>query len=77
MSTITISMPQADLEYLQRLAAKEGVSLDDYLAKQSRWLRQLVERPLHPDVLALSGIIKDDVDDEKKLYHEHMLEKHS
>ena len=76
MSTATVNMPEPDLEYLQQAAREEGLTFDEYLVMQSRWLRQIRERPLHPDVIALSGIIKGDVD-EKQAYYDYMEKKHS
>lgn len=76
MSTTTVTMPEQDLEYLQRLAREEGLSLDEYLVKQSRWLRQFQERSLHPDVIRATAVIKGDIDGRKE-YLEAMERKHA
>ncbi len=76
MSTISVSIPEDDFNFLRALADSDGTTPEAFLARQTRLLRERFQRPLHPDVVALSGIVKADVN-EKQAYHDYMEKKHS
>ena len=65
MSTITIPMPEEDLAFLRAWSKDHGTSAEALLAQQARNLRERLQKPLHPDVVAATGIISPDVDAEK------------
>jgi len=75
MSTITVPLPDEDLAFLREWSEKQGTSAEEFLARQARNLRQHLQRPLHPDVVAATGIIPSDIDAEK-VYHEHLEKKY-
>jgi len=75
MSTITVPMPDEDLAFLRAWSEKQGLSAEKFLAQQAQKLRQRLQRPLHPDVLAATGIISPDVD-AKKAYRDHIEKKY-
>jgi hypothetical protein len=57
MSTITISLPDEDLAFLRAYSQMRGISAEAVLARQAQMLRQHLEQPLHPDVVAAAGAI--------------------
>ena len=75
MSTITVPLPVEDLAFLRAWSEKQGTSAEEYLARQARNLREHLQRPLHPGVAAITGIIPSDIDAEK-VYHEYLEEKY-
>ncbi len=75
MSTITVPLPDEDLAFLRAWSRDHGTSPEAILAKQARYLREQLEKPLHPDVVAVTGIIPSDIDAEK-VYHEYLEKKY-
>jgi len=75
MSSITVSLPDEDLAFLRAWSEKQGTSAEEYLARQARNLREHLQRPLHPDVVAAIGIFSSDIDAEK-VYHEYLEKKY-
>ena len=61
MSTITIPMPDEDLDFLRAYTKAQGISPEAFLARQARNLREPLERPLHPDVAGATGIVSAQV----------------
>jgi hypothetical protein len=57
MSTITIPLPDEDLTFLRAYSNAQGTSAEAFLARHARNLRQQLQKPLHRDVEAASGII--------------------
>lgn len=57
VSTITISVPDEDLAFLRAYSQHHGTSPEALLARQMRALREHLEQPLHPDVVAASGLV--------------------
>ena len=57
MSTITVSMPDEDLAFLRAYSQMRGTSAEAVLARQAHNLREHLHQPLHPDVVAASGVI--------------------
>ena len=66
MSTITVTLADDDLAFLQRFSKAQGTSAEEILARQARSLRQQLERPLPAGIVAASGIIASDVDSMKE-----------
>ena len=75
MSTITVPLPDEDLAFLRAWSEKQGTSAEEFLARQARNLREHLQRPLHRDVVAATGIFPADLD-VKKAYHEHLEKKY-
>ena len=61
MSAITLSIEDEDLAFLREFSKAQGTSAEEFLARQARNLRKLLDRPLPPGVVAATGIIKSDV----------------
>lgn len=76
MSTLTVPIPDEDLEFLRALAERAGTSPEAFIAKQTRLMRERYESPLHPDVIRATGVINGDVDVRKE-YLDHMERKHA
>jgi len=75
MSTITVPLPDEDLAFLRAWSEKQGTSAEEFLARQARNLREHLQRSLHPDVVAATGIFPADLD-VKQAYREHIENKH-
>jgi len=75
MSTITLLLPDEDLAFLRAWSEKQGTSAEEFLARQARNLREHLQRSLHPDVVAATGIFPADLD-VKQAYREHIENKH-
>jgi hypothetical protein len=75
MSTITIPLPDEDLTFLRAWSETHGTSAEAFLARQARNLRQHLQKPLQPDVVAASGIISQGIAAEEK-HREHLEKKH-
>lgn len=75
MSTITVSLADEDLAFLQRFSEAQGTSAGEFLARQARNLRRQLEKPLPPEIIAASGIIAGDVDSKSELL-DHLQRKH-
>lgn len=73
---LTVRLAEGNLDFVKRYAADHGLTVTDVLDRYLTRLREGGEdRPLHPSVKAISGLIPADVD-ARALYHEHLLEKH-
>ena len=57
-----LSLADEDLAFLQRFSEAHGTSAGEFLARQARNLRQQLEKPLPPEIVAASGIIAGGVD---------------
>lgn len=75
MSTITVSLADEDLAFLQRFSEAQGTSVGEFLARQARNLRRQLERPLPPEISAASGIIVGEADTEAG-HLDHLQRKH-
>ena len=75
MSTITIPLPDEDLKFLRNYANAQGTSVEAFLARQARNLREHLQRPLPPEVSAASGIIAPDAGEQA--HRAHLEKKHA
>lgn len=76
MSTPTVSMPDEGLTFLRAHSAANGISAEQLLAQQVRNLREHLQRPLHPAVIAATGIIASDIDG-REAHRTHFATKHA
>jgi hypothetical protein len=72
MSTITIPLPDEDLDFLRRYTQAQGSSAEEFLARQARNLREHLELPLPPAVASATGILAPGFDQRQ---HSDLLEK--
>lgn len=76
MSTITIPLPEEDLTFLRAYSNSLGTSAEEFLARQTRSLREHLQRPLQPEVVAATDIISPRIP-AKDTHREHLENKHS
>jgi hypothetical protein len=76
MSTITVPIPDEDLDFLRAYSEAQGLSAEAFLARQAHLLREQLQRPLHPDVASAIGVIAPDID-ARNAYRAHSQQKHS
>jgi hypothetical protein len=75
MSTITIPLADEDLSFLRAYSNAQGTSLEVFLAKQARLLSERLQKPLHPDIIAASGILTPS-DDAEAAHMAHLDKKY-
>jgi hypothetical protein len=75
MSTITVSLADEDLAFLQRFSEAQGTSAGEFLARQARNLRRQLEKPLPPEIIDVSGIIAGEADARTE-HLDHLQRKH-
>ena len=74
MSTITVSLPEEDLAFLTAYSQAQGTTAEAFLARQVHLLRINLEKPLHRDVVAATGIISSDANRDN--HRKHLEGKH-
>ena len=57
-TTLTLELPEEDVSFIRRYANEQGVSVSDSMDRIIAFLRRTEQHPLHPDVLALAGILQ-------------------
>ena len=73
MSTLTVELPEEDLQFLKTWTQAKGTSVEAWVAHQAKHLREATGRRLHPHVEAATGILPDDGRDYRE-YREEYLE---
>jgi hypothetical protein len=76
MSTITVPMPDEDLDFLRAYMQTQGSSAEAFLARQAHNLRTHLRRPVYPDVTEASGIVEPEVAGEEG-HRAHLEKKHA
>ena len=76
MSTITIPLPDEDLEFLRAYARARGSSAEAFLAQQAHNLRTHLQLPAQPEVERASGVISPEVSGEET-YRSWLEKKHA
>ncbi len=72
---LTIQVPVEAAGVLQRYAEEHHTTLSELLVQLARRLSPPDARPLHPDIVALTGLVPAMVDAEAA-FREHLLAKH-
>lgn len=72
---LNIRLPQRDVDFVNAYAKKHQVSVDEVIDRSLRLLRQADTSGLHPEVLAVSGILPSEIDAEAA-HHGHLAQKH-
>jgi len=73
MSTVQISLPDSELNFLQAYARQQGLTVSELIAS---WARRLqARRRLHPELAAISGILPAGLEVQEE-YYRHLLDKH-
>ena len=65
----TIELTDDNFRFVEERAKREGLSVSEAIERLIAFLRRSEQRPIHPDVLSLMGILRDvDVDDARYSY---------
>jgi hypothetical protein len=56
--TITLELRDEDLSFIQRYAKERGMSVSDSIDRIIGFLRRTERHPVHPEVIALAGILQ-------------------
>jgi hypothetical protein len=75
MPTISIPLPDEDLEFLRSFASGQGTTAEQFLALHARNLRLNLQVALHPHVSAATGVLQTEGDPQSK-YLEYLERKH-
>jgi hypothetical protein len=75
MATLSIPLPEEDLDFLQTFAHGQGTTAEHWLADHARALRMNLKAPLHPDVAAATGILVPGADPQSD-YLQYLERKH-
>ena len=75
MSTLSIPLPDEDLDFLKTFAHRQGTTAEHWLAGHARALRLNLQAPLHPDVAAATGVLREATDPQSE-YLEYLERKH-
>ncbi len=73
-TTLTLELPEEDISFIRRYANEQGVSVSDSIDRIIAFLRRTEQHPLHPDVLALAGILRGVDPDDARM--ESIAQKH-
>ncbi len=58
MNTLTLELPEEDIDFIRQYAKTQGVSISDSIDRIISFLRRTEQHPLHPDVLSLAGVLR-------------------
>ncbi len=72
---LNVRLPKSDIDFVKAYATKHKVSVDEVIDRSLKLLQRIEEGHIHPDVLAISGLVPADVDAEVE-YRDHLLRKH-
>lgn len=74
-SKITINLPQSDINFLERYAAKKSRTISDLIDEYITLLRKIENYSFHPDIEKYAGFLPNNLDAKATYYH-HIIEKH-
>jgi hypothetical protein len=72
---LTLRLPVEEVEFLKAYAQEHGTTAAELLAGYVRRLQANGHKPLHPDVVGITGLVPPD-SDVKAEYRQHLLDKH-
>ena len=72
---LTVQLPGEEVEFLKTYAQQHGTTVTDLLARYVKRLQNSARRPLHPDIVNITGLVPAHLD-AKADYRQHLLEKH-
>ena len=74
-TTLTLSLPKEELDSLSAYAGEHGLTVAELVGRFAQGLKSVNPPSIHPEVLALTGLIPRDWKVEES-YQGHLLEKH-
>ncbi|GAB4256148.1 MAG: hypothetical protein Kow0092_01970 [Deferrisomatales bacterium] len=72
---LTVRLPRAEVEFAKRYAREHGITVTALIDRYFSRLRAGAPGPVHPEVELFSGLVPEHVD-ARRLYREHLLDKH-
>lgn len=75
IAELTVRLPEEELRFLKTYAQENGTTAPEILAGYVRRLKSSSRRPLHPDILQITGLVPEHLDAEAE-YRHHLLDKH-
>ena len=72
---LTLQLPAEEVEFLKAYAKEQGTTAAELLATYVKRLRANGHKPLHPDIVNITGLMPADID-VKAEYRQHLLDKH-
>ena len=72
---LNIRLSRSEVDFAQAYAKKHQLSVDEVIDRSLRLLQRAEQGDIHPDVLAVSGIVPSEVNAEAE-YRDHLLGKH-
>lgn len=72
----TLTLPAEQVAFLHEYARRRGMTAADLLARYVGSLKRAEAEPLHPDILALTGLAPADAEG-RNAHRRHLLDKHA
>lgn len=72
---LTLQLPAEEVEFLKDYARQHDTTVAELVARYVERLKGARPKPLHPDIVSLTGLVPTDLD-VKAEYHQHLLDKH-
>ena len=74
-STLTLDLPADEVNSLQSFAGEHGITVSELVGRFAKGLKTVGPASIHPEVLALTGLVPADWDAEAA-HQAHLIEKH-
>ena len=74
-ATLTLNLPSEEVDSLQSFAGEHGLTVAELVGRFAKGLKTVGPASIHPEVLALTGLVPADWDSEAD-HRQHLLEKH-
>jgi len=71
----TIQLPAEEVDFLENYAREHRTTVAEIVERYVKRLKRPGSRPLHPDILSLTGLVPEHMDAQAE-YRRHLLEKH-
>ena len=72
---LTLQLPAEEVEFLKTYAQEHGTTAAELLATYVKRLRTNGHKPLHPDIVSITGLIPMGIDVRAE-YRQQLLDKH-
>lgn len=74
-ATLNLEMPADEVDSLQSFAGAHGLTVSELVGRFAKGLKTVGPSSIHPEVLALTGLVPPDWDVEAD-HRRHLLDKH-
>ena len=76
MTLLAVPVTEEDFSFLQTWAAKQGTTVESFLAEQVHTLRLHLQHPVHPAVISATGVLER-TENERVEHNDHLERKHA